>query len=388
MNLNKKIFSLGGLAALSCCIPTLAAADTFIQPPLKTEKGYPVPQPDRSIELPSAHGAHPEYAIEWWYWVGHLEAIEGGETFGFQSTVFRIAGDPDRHPGDSARPEFGSEQLYMSHAALSEVRQQRYTNIERVHREGWQARSAVGQLDLFAVPIRAAGLEGGQRFQMDFDLPGGTRVELTLKPIKPIVAFGDRGLSRKGADPAAVSLYWTYTRLDVFGRIIRAGEVTEVKGIAWQDHEISSSQLGSDLEGWDWTAIQLFDGTEVKAYRLRQKDGGSDPWSAVYWIDEAAKVRGVYADQFEWQEDDFWRSPQTGLLYPTSVTIEAIDPKDGQSKVYRPRPLFDAQEFVGNRPKNPYWEGACRVLDAEGKEIGRAYLELAGYGGGLANQLN
>ena len=31
-----------------------------------------------------------------------------------------------------------------------------------------------------------------------------------------------------------------------------------------------------DLAGWDWTAIQLDDGREVKAYRLRTNDGASD----------------------------------------------------------------------------------------------------------------
>ena len=36
------------------------------------------------------------------------------------------------------------------------------------------------------------------------------------------------------------------------------------------DHEISSSQLGEGLEGWDWTCMQLNDGTEVKAYRFTQ----------------------------------------------------------------------------------------------------------------------
>lgn len=374
-----------------CWIPSSSQcfADTWIEPPLETAKGYPVPQSNTPIMIPAAHGAHPKYAIEWWYWVGHLSAVSGGEAFGFQSTVFRIAGDPStglsRGGSDTV---FGEQQLFMSHAALSEVSEQRYSHVERLNREGWQARSAVGALDLLATPIRAKGHDGGAYFEMNFKLPNATQVELTLTPLKPIVSFGQRGLSRKGADPAAVSLYWTYTRLRVEGRIIRQGVVTEVEGIAWQDHEISSSQLGSDLEGWDWTAIQLFDGTEVKAYRLRQNDGGSDPWSAVYWIDQEAQVRGVYADQFEWQEDAYWTSPQTGLRYPTSVSIEAMDPKDGQMKVYRLRPLFDSQEFVGNRPDNPYWEGACKVLDASGKEIGRAYLELAGYGGGLSNQLN
>ena len=375
---------LGALIALCSC----AVANPWIEPPLRTAKGYPVPQPDTAIVLPAAHGAHPEFAIEWWYWVGHLEAVAGDERFGFQSTVFRLAGDPatDLSRGSSAEA-FGDQQLFMSHAALTEISQQRYRSVERVNREGWQARSATGQLDLRATPIRAHERADGLSFEMDFKLPDTTQVQLELTPLKPIVSFGQRGLSRKGADPAAVSLYWTYTRLQVAGRIIRQGVVTEVEGLAWQDHEIASSQLGADLVGWDWTAIQLDDGTEVKAYRLRTKDGGSDPWSAVYWIDEAAQVRGVYADQFKWQEDDYWISPQTGLRYPTSVSIEATDPRDGQRKVYRLRPLLDAQEFTGNRSGNPYWEGACQVLDGAGRKIGRAYLELAGYGGGLASEL-
>ena len=374
---------------MCACLLSSGIADTWIQPPLQTAKGYPVPQPDTAVVLPEAHGAHPAYAIEWWYWVGHLQAVESGERFGFQSTVFRLAGDPstDLSQNEAGRP-FGERQLYMSHAALSELDAQRYRHVERVNRAGWQARSAVGALDLFATPIRAKERADGATFEMSFKLQDATEVELVMTASKPIVRFGQRGLSRKGADPAAVSLYWTYTRLQVTGHIVRDGQRVEVEGIAWQDHEISSSQLGSDLEGWDWTAIQLDDGTEVKAYRLRQSDGGSDPWSAVYWIDEAAQVRGVYADQFEWQEDAYWTSPQTELRYPTSVTIEARDPRDGQIKRYSLRPLLDAQEFIGNRPDNPYWEGACRVLDERGKEIGRAYLELAGYGGGLASQLD
>lgn len=374
------VFGLGILCS--------SMADTWIQPPLETSKGYPVPQPDTAVVLPAAHGAHPDYAIEWWYWVGHLEAVEGDESFGFQSTVFRLAGDPavdaPRAGHDAA---FGSEQLYLSHAALSELTAQRYRHVERRNRAGWQARAATGRLDVCATPINAHERPDGVTFDMEFKLPDATHVQLTMTALKPIVRFGQRGLSRKGADPAAVSLYWTYTRLQVEGQIVREGVVTKVAGMAWQDHEISSSQLGSDLEGWDWTAIQLDDGTEVKAYRLRTTEGGSDPWSAVYWIDAQAQVRGIYADQFEWQEDAYWESPETGLRYPTSVTIQATDPKDGQRREYRLRPLLDGQEFIGSRPENPYWEGACEVLDAAGQPIGRAYLELAGYGGGLASRL-
>ena len=62
----------------------------WIHPPMNTESGYPVPRPDVVPEMPRAHGAHPGYSIEWWYWVGHLETLDGREEFGFQSTVFRL----------------------------------------------------------------------------------------------------------------------------------------------------------------------------------------------------------------------------------------------------------------------------------------------------------
>ena len=116
-----------GALTLLC---SYAAANPWIEPPLRTAQGYPVPQPDTAIVLPAAHGAHPEYAIEWWYWVGHLEAVAGDESFGFQSTVFRLAGDPatDLSRGSSAGA-WGDQQLFMSHAALTEISQQRYRSV-------------------------------------------------------------------------------------------------------------------------------------------------------------------------------------------------------------------------------------------------------------------
>jgi hypothetical protein len=55
---------------------------------------------------------------------------------------------------------------------------------------------------------------------------------------------------------------------------------------------------------------------------------------------------------------------------------------------YRLRPLLDAQEFVGNRAESAYWEGACAVFDEDNQRIGKAYLELVGYGGSMESQLN
>ena len=358
----------------------------WIEPPARSAKGYRVPTPDYQPVLPRDYGSHPEHGIEWWYWVGHLNAVDSGKNFGFQSTIFRLAGDPEKS-GETQSEPFGNQNLFLVHTALSDLEEEKYIHHERVMREGWQARSSEKTLSLTVGGVKVSLLEKENRHKVVTRYPDGAKLELMFKPSKPLVSFGDRGLSRKGADPASVSWYWSYTRLEAKGTLFQNGEEIAVEGIAWMDHEISSSQLGEDLAGWDWTCMQLDDGTELKAYRLRKKDGGSDPWSAVYWIDQKGNTEKVYADSFTWETLDTWTSPKTGLQYPTSVEVSVKHPTNGQ-QVYQLRPLLDAQEFTGNRADNAYWEGACEVLNKDGKRIGLAYLELAGYGGGLGARLN
>ena len=211
----------------------------WIQPPVMTASGYPVPQPGLAPDLPRAHGAHPGYAIEWWYWVGHLSSADGSQAFGFQSTVFRLEGAAGAvRAGVPA--VFGDQQLFMVHAALSDLTAGTYSHTERIYREGWQARASTERLDLAVGGISARMLNGAETMEKTLTLEDGARLVLTLVPEKALCAFGERGLSRKGADPAAVSWYWTYPRLRISGELIRAGVVTPVKGVGWMDHEISS----------------------------------------------------------------------------------------------------------------------------------------------------
>ena len=358
----------------------------WIEPPARSAKGYLVPVPDYNPLFPKDHGAHREYGLEWWYWVGHLETEESGHEYGFQSTVFRVAGDPQKI-NDSDDRAFGNRHLFLAHSALSDLTNQKYLHNERVVREGWQARAGVGTLDLKVAGIEASMLENEIGHKVTTLYTDGGKLELQLTPEKPLVRFGERGLSRKGDGAASVSWYWSYTRLRAQGILHQNGKKQRVKGMAWMDHEISSSQLGKGLVGWDWTCMQLNDGTEVKAYRLRKEDGSSDRWSAVYWIDQNGDVENVYADRFSWGEEERWKSPITGLTYPNHVRIEAEHPEFGKQK-YILRPKIMNQEFYGNRADNAYWEGACEVLDAKNRVVGRAYLELAGYGGGLGARLN
>lgn len=360
----------------------------WIQPPLTTSSGYPVPQPDFTPQLPNDHGSHPGYAIEWWYWVGHLKSVDGRREFGFQSTVFRLEGSVERIHSPASPDPFGTQQLFLANLSLSDIGADRYVHAERVLREGWQAKASTETLDLQVGPIAARWDAANALIEKELQLPEGRTLRMRLRPLKPLVTFGERSLSRKGAAPAAVSWYWTYPRLAISGVLIEDGKRTELSGVGWMDHEISSSQLGHDLVGWDWAAIQLDNGTEVKAYRLRNQADGADAWSAVYWIDAQGEMVHVYAKDFEWQTVKLWKSDHTGNRYPTEVTLRAVHPQSGVEMIYHLRPLMAAQEFVGNRLENAYWEGACAVFNCNNERIGKAYLELVGYGGAIASQLN
>lgn len=323
--------------------------------------------PGRSFEFPRDHGSHPAFRTEWWYITGHLDAANG-RRFGFQITFFRQAGDsPD-------------QQLYLAHTALLDVETGRFMHEERLNREGWDAHAAVDHLDL---------RNGNWTLRMEDDviharatLRNEGLLKLALNPAKPLVFFGKDGVSRKGASDQAASHYLTFPRLQVRGQLRLDDSTHDVTGQAWMDHEISSSQLDEGQVGWDWASIQLNDGTEVMVYRMRRADGSSDPHgTTLAWIDKAGAVRHIGADAFTWTPGDPWTSRATGAAYPIRPVITA------EGRTFRLVPLHENQELDGPITGLAYWEGACDVQDAEGRAIGRAFLELAGYSGDLGRHL-
>ena len=139
------------MLAMFCQLFSLG--EEWIQPPKYSNKNYLVPSPDYIPKCPKDHGAHRAYGLEWWYWIGHLQTVDRKKKFGFQSTVFRLAGDPlDSNNSNAER--FGNSQLYLAHAALSDLDYGRYIHLERVMREGWQGRVGTNSLS-----IQVAGIE-------------------------------------------------------------------------------------------------------------------------------------------------------------------------------------------------------------------------------------
>jgi predicted secreted hydrolase len=322
----------------------------------------------RALSFPEDHGPHPDFRTEWWYYTGNLETSTGRHV-GFQLTFFRVALSPEEEVRGSA---WATRQLYVAHFAVTD------TAGGRFHAAGRAGRGALGLAGAEASPFRvwvedwsAEGDGASARLRA---AEGEVALDLIVSAAKPVVAQGDRGLSRKGPEPGNASFYYSFTRMPARGVLRLGGETLEVSGEAWMDREWSTSALGPDLAGWDWFALQLDDGRELMFYLLRRRDGAADPFSAGTLVAADGTARALAAGDVQIETLAHWTSPRSGVRYPARWRLAV--PSAALSVEIQPR-LADQELIVGTR----YWEGAVAVAGAAaGRPLaGQGYVELVGY---------
>jgi len=308
-------------------LPLLARADKV---------AYPAVVPGRAFTFPRDHGAHPDYRIEWWYVTGWLEGA-----LGFQVTFFRA-----RPEEASDNPSsFNPRQILFAHAALSDPKRGRLLHDQRAARAGFTLAQADSDRTRVWIDDWSLALEG-QRYETrisarDFEFALGLGADQVLLQ-------GENGFSRKGHRPHEASYYYSRPHIDVLGKL----DGRAVSGSAWLDHEWSSAYLAPEAAGWDWTGINLFDGTSLTAFRMRNRAGGTH-----------------FAAGPAMQPLRRWKSPRTGVEYPVSMQVGDL----------RLEPLMDDQELDSRTSTGTiYWEGAVTAF--RGKDaVGKGYLELTGY---------
>jgi predicted secreted hydrolase len=309
------------------------------------ELAYPAVKPGRRLRFPRDHGAHPEYRTEWWYAAGWL--ARGAERLGFQVTFFRT-----RTPWVSRNPsKFAPRQLLLAHAAIADPRHGRLRQDERAAREAFGLAGAATRTTQAWIDGWRFALERGAYHAKiaarEFNL------DLVLEASGAPLLQGEAGYSRKGPGPGEASYYYSRPQMAVTGKL----DGDAVRGVAWLDHEWSSQYLAPEAAGWDWCGLNLDDGRALMAFRIRDRQGG------VYYAPQGVSFTPLRS----------WRSPRTGVEYPVAMRVSA------GGEQYDLTPLMDDQEFDARRSTGTiYWEGAVRALRA-GTEVGRGYLELAGY---------
>nr|MDP9120581.1 carotenoid 1,2-hydratase [Acidobacteriota bacterium] len=204
---------------------------------------------------------------------------------------------------------------------------------------------------------------------------GGAAIDLLLAATKPPTLEGDRGLSRKGAQPGDASYYYSVTRMASRGTLRLPEGSFAVAGLSWMDREWSTSALSGEQVGWDWFALQLDDGRELMLYRLRLRGGGDDAASGGTLIGRDGEALALHRADWTLRASELWVSPKSGARYPALWHLEV--PGGGLDLTVRP--LAADQEL---NLSFQYWEGAVEVsgVAAGGRPVhGRGYVELTGY---------
>lgn len=330
----------------------------------------PAVTPGARLEFPRDEGSHPQFRTEWWYVTGTV-ADEQGAVFGFQVTFFRSR--PGRDENNPSR--FAARQLLFAHAALSDPKRRRLLKDERSARAGFGiAEASEGLLDVVIDDWSLRAQPGGRGYRAsvrarDFQL------QLDYEPTHAPLLHGAGGYSRKGPRPEAASYYYTLPQLRTTGRLLIGTREYRVRGVAWLDHEWSSSILEEQAQGWDWVGINLDDGGALMAFQMRNLKG-QEHWAAATLRTRADAGSLAFAPaEVAWTPLRRWRSPRTGVAYPVAWKIRVGE------RTIELRPLFDDQENDARASTGTlYWEGAVIAFDAADRRIGSGYLELTGYG--------
>jgi predicted secreted hydrolase len=367
----------------------------------ETTAGFAQATEPRAVFFPAAFGPHDDYQSEWWYYTGNLET-SGGRPFGFQLTFFRRALEP---PGDdvpdclqhanqeteavssapslpcSPSSSWRTNQIYMAHFTLSDIDDQAFYAIERF------SRGSAGLAGAQAAPYRV-WLEDWYAEEVD---PGLVKLyaevdeatlELTLTETLPPVLHGDGGLSPKGPEPGNASYYYSIVQQNATGTITVNGESFEVDGLAWKDHEYSTSALSDGAVGWDWFSLQLDDGSALMFFQIRHANGSLEPASSGSFIHPDGTVEPLAREDWRLEVQDSWTSPNSGAEYPAAWRITI--PKLGLE--LSGRPLLADQEL---NVSTVYWEGAVEFEgEREGRTVtARGYVELTGYADTMSGRL-
>jgi predicted secreted hydrolase len=322
-----------------------------------------------ALSFPRDFGAHALQAIEWWYLTGLLAERDGAPPrFGYQLTFFRLPGPaaPEHPSGLAAR------QLLLGHVALSDLVARKQRHDQRLLRAlPGVVRATVGDCDL---QLRDWMLKrDGAGYRAAFSGPGFA-LELALATPDAPLLQGEAGISRKGPLPDQYSHYYSRPQLRTQAALTLDGRRQDLTGRAWLDHEWSDQVLGN-AQGWDWLGVNLHDGRALTLFQLRRPDGGRE-WAGGSLRTPGRPDRSFAPGEVQMQPLRHWTSPATGARWPVEWRLTS---PAGEMRIAA---AFDPQEIDARGSSGlVYWEGAARLLDPAGAELGWGYLELTGYAG-------
>jgi predicted secreted hydrolase len=330
----------------------------------------------KPVVFPRDAGAHTDHAIEWWYVTGYTMDGKSEAAFGFQVTFFR-----SRIPTtQNMQSALAARQLIFAHAALTDLTGKKLWHDQRLARSSgaepgqnpndsaWAGTQDTNvRVGDWSLSREGADLQAHVKAR-DFS------IAVTLTARQPALLQGEKGLSQKGPEAAQTSYYYSLPHLQVQGDLVLQGKRYPVGSgsTAWLDHEWSQQIMPPLAVGWDWMGINLFDGSALTAFRLRDKDGNAVWDGGSFRAND--RLFTFHRGDVTFKPQRSWKSPLSRATYPVEWIVRT--PAD----FYTVRALLDNQEMDSRASTGAiYWEGLCNVWDSNQRLVGRGYLEMTGY---------
>ena len=327
-----------------------------------------------SVELPRDLYAHPNAQTEWWYYTGHMKT-ERGRSFGFELVFFKRRTDLDRFGVVPLR--LIANPIYFAHFAITDESRGGFRYAHRKSANGPFDAPALNSTKRYFLRLGDWTVREAHGMHLLRASIGDDLVcEAALKPSKPPVLNGERGVSFK--DHGEASRYFAFTRMEAEGDITWRGETERFTGAAWMDREFGTWATTDNQKGWDWFSLQLDTNAEVMVYHIRDDANRPSSFSSGAFIDPSGTRTHLTREDFSIEVTGYWRSPHTDVTYPIGWRLRV--PSCGVDVTITPV-VKDQELDTRGTTMIVYWEGACAVRGrhSERETEGRAYVELVGY---------
>ena len=351
--------------------------------PMASQQAWALPA--KALRFPRDAGAHLDFRTEWWYVTGYANVAGTQAGFGFQVTFFRSRVDGTQ----AMQSNLAAKHLLFAHAAVTDVRGKKLWHDQRIARwsgappdashadTSTHASAQDTNIVLRDWSLRRSGADlQAHIVAADFSLT------LNFKTTQPVLLQGKDGLSRKGPDEKQASYYYSLPQLQTSGSITVKSQshALDSGSTAWLDHEWSQEVLHPLAVGWDWIGINLFDGSALTAFQLRDK-AGQALWDGGSYRSggSGGGVRYAFSrGEVLFRPLRHWVSALSKARYPVEWIVRT--PAD----YYTVKAVLDNQELDSRNSTGAiYWEGLCEVWDSNSKLVGRGYLEMTGYAAAL-----
>jgi predicted secreted hydrolase len=321
---------------------------------------------------------------EWLYWTGILRDVKTGDLYGFQYTLFH----QNLMPGVIG---------FVNHVAISDVlnsqhprnryfmlpnQSQIINGTDGKKGDYWRYQDDQTTLtywkNLDAWSIVSHG-------NVSSDGGHGQNVSINLTLLNDTADYyleWPEGIGSMGAcaeinsqSLVGRSNYYSHPKMNTTGTLTIDGRTVQVSGDSWFDHQWGG--YDQCYPAWDWFSLRLDDGSFVMLFNFKDPSLNNLPdQRSLTFIDPEGNVKW-------WSGEDaanltitrWWRSDLFNFSYPVEWTLSTPIGN------YSLEPYFDEQIMNVDEGEPKYWEGIMQVReeDPSGKQIGMAYMELAGY---------